>query len=118
MVALVECKDPDAACYPEKTVLDFYQRATVDNNLGDLMTAGALADWLTGTLKYGCDPNHANVVRALVQGIRVQDGKPQSRVTITKGQCKLKDGKFKNMVAVTWLLERNALGKWLLKDSK
>ncbi len=121
MVALVECIDPNAACYPEKTVLDFYQYFSDDSALTKLMTLDAHSKFTQDKnleFKYGCLSDRSQVDRVLVQGIKVQDGKPQSRVTITKGQCKLKDGKFKKMVAVTWLLERNALGKWLLKESK
>jgi hypothetical protein len=121
MIALVECTDPNAACYPESTVLDFYQYFNIDSALKGLMTSDAYDKFTQDKdlkFKYGCLSNRSQVDRVLVQGIKVQDGNPQSRVTITKGQCKLKDGKFTNMVAVTWVLERNKEGKWQLNGAK
>lgn len=121
MIALVECTDPNAACYPEQTVLDFYQYFNNDSTLKGLMTLDAYDKFTQDkglTFKYGCSSNRSQVDRVLVQGIKVQDGNPQSRVTTTKGQCKLKDGKFTSMVAVTWVLERNKEGKWLLQSSR
>ena len=114
LIALIDCTDPNAACYPERTVLAFYQELHNEDALEGLMTPTAYGLLKGKNLKYGCSPDRSQVDRALVQDIKVQDGDPQSRVTITKGQCKLKDGKFTNMVAVTWVLERNKEGKWLL----
>ena len=116
MVALVECIDPNAACYPERTVLTFYQTFQDDTAIEGLMTAEALQALKDGKLKYGCAPGRAEVARALVQGITIQDAR--SQVTVTKGQCKSQEGKYTPMPRVVWTLARNKEGKWLLKKSQ
>jgi len=116
LISLVECADPNAMCYPERTVLAFYQAFQDDSILEGLMTAEALLLLKNGKLKYGCSSNRADVARALAQDITIQD--TQSQVTITKGQCKSKDGKLTPMARVVWTLERNKDGKWLLKKSQ
>ncbi len=116
VISLVECTDPNAMCYPERTVLAFYQAFQDNTALEGLMTPEALQSLKDGKLKYGCAPNRADVERALVQDITIQDA--QSQVTVTKGQCKSKDGKFTPMTRVVWTLERNNEGKWLLKKSQ
>ena len=116
LVALVQCIDPNAACYPERTVLEFYQKLNSDSALEGLMTPEAFKLVQGNNLKYGCASKRADVERALVQDITIQDA--QSQVTVTKGQCKSKDGKFTPMTRVVWTLERNNEGKWLLKKSQ
>jgi len=117
MIAQVECKDPNAACYPERTVLAFYQDLHNEDALEGLMTPTAYGLLTSKNLKYGCSPDRSQVDRALVQDIKFQDGDPQSRVTITKGQCKSKDGRFTPMARVVWTLERNKEGKWQLNGA-
>jgi hypothetical protein len=119
LIPLVECANPNAMCYPEKTVLDFYQDLNNDSALKGLMTPDAYDKFIQDNnlkFKYGCSSNRSQVDRALVQDITIQDA--QSQVTVTKGQCKSKDGKFTPMARVVWTLERNNEGKWLLKKSQ
>jgi hypothetical protein len=116
LIALVECTDPNAACYPERTVLAFYQAFQDNSALEGLMKPEALEALKDGKLKYGCASNRADVERALVQDITIQDA--QSRVTVTKGQCKSKEGRLTAMPRVVWTLERNKEGKWLLNKSQ
>jgi hypothetical protein len=97
LIALIDCTDPNAMCYPERTVLAFYQVFQDNSALEALMTPEALQALKDGKLKYGCVPDRASVDRALAQD---------------------KEGKLTNMVPVTWVLERNNEGKWLLKSSK
>jgi hypothetical protein len=118
LISLVECNDPDAVCYPERMVLKFYQNLHDDSGLEGLMTPDAYSKLMQDKqFKYGCGSNRADVDRVLVQDLKIQgnDNKPQIVVT---GKCKSKEGKLTNMIPVTWTLERNNQGKWLLKSSK
>jgi hypothetical protein len=116
MVSLVECLDPNAVCYPEKTVLDFYQKVRDDAALGELMTDEARSALRAGNLKYGCLPNRSQLERVLVQDLKIQGTDEQPKITVT-GKCKLSDASLKDMTPVTWQLEKIA-GKWRLKGSK
>lgn len=117
VISLVECADPNAMCYPEKTVLDFYRRVATDPNLDDLMMDPALTEWYSNSLRFGCSFGRDQLDRALVQDIKIQgsDEKPQ---IIASVKCKSKDGNFSRAVAVTWALKRNKEGKWLLQKSQ
>lgn len=121
VISLVECTDPNAMCYPEKTVLDFYQNLNNNSVLTGLMTSEVYTKFTQDNdlnFKYGCSSNRSQVDRALVQTIKIlgTDDKPQIAVS---GQCKLKGSPVKvAMTPVTWVLERSKEGKWLLKKSQ
>jgi hypothetical protein len=114
MVSLVECVDPNAVCYPEKTVLDFYQNVKDDVALAGLMADDALKALKEGKLKYGCPPDRSQLERALVRELKIQGSDEQPRITVT-GKCRLRDASLKDMTPVTWQLEKSA-GKWQLSS--
>ena len=115
VISLVECAGPDAMCYPEKTVLDFYQNLHNADFLKGIMTAGAFESLQKNgsKFKYGCSSSLDQVERAFVQDIKIQgsDDKPQIVASV---KCKAVNGSLSKPVAVTWTLERNKDGKWLL----
>jgi hypothetical protein len=118
LVALIECKDPKAVCYPEKSVLDFYHNIKDYATLEGLMTDTAFADLQAGKLKYGCLPDRTLLDRVLVQGPPTISDGDEPQVTV-KVKCQLKDGSLKDMTKspVTWTLKKNAEGRWLIKSA-
>jgi hypothetical protein len=118
VVSLAMGDDPTASPYPEKTVLAFYQNVKDDAKLGGLMTPDALGLLEAGKLAYGCTPDRSQLDRVLVQALDWNQGTPdQPQVAISKGQCKLKDGSFKDMTPVTWQIGK-VEGKWRITGIK
>ena len=116
VVALIECKDPKAVCFPEKTVLDFYRNVTGDvSALEGLVMPEALGKLKAGQLDFGCKVGRDQLDRALVQNVTV-GGTDEKPVITVKVQCRLLNGKSSE-AQVTWTLEKYD-GKWRLKSSK
>ena len=114
MVALIECKDPKAVCFPEKTVLDFYRNVTGDvAALERLVMPDALAKLKAGTLAFGCTVGRDQLNRVLIQNVTVS-GTDEKPVITVKVQCRLLNGKSSE-AQVVWTLEKYD-GKWRLKS--
>lgn len=114
VVALIECRDPKAVCFPEKTVLDFYRNVTGnDAVLEGLLMPDALKQLKNNQLRYGCALNQAKPEHVSVQKLDVirDSDQPQVRVEV---KCTPKDTK---PTTVIWTLEKYD-GKWRLKSSK
>ena len=120
VVPLVMPDDPTTARFPEKVVLEFYQRITDTQAIAPLLIHTPLTK-LTALLnnQYGCNGvDRSQIARAWVEDIdwpHNADIKPE--VTVKKGKCQLKDGSVKEFANITWQLERNE-GQWRLAGTK
>jgi len=120
VVPLVMPDDPTTARFPEKVVLEFYQRITDTQAIAPLLIHTPLTK-LTALLnnQYGCNGvDRSQIARAWVEDIdwpHNADIKPE--VTVKKGKCQLKDGSVKEFANITWQLERND-GQWQLAGIK
>ena len=116
MVSLLGDTAPGVVCYPEKTVLDFYQHVKDDTYLKELMAEGAFDDLKAGKLPYGCSPDRTLLDRVLVQDLKIQGTEDQPQI-VASGKCKYKDGTTKDMTPITWRLEKIE-GRWRIKRPK
>jgi hypothetical protein len=116
VVALIECKDPKAVCFPEKTVLDFYRNVTGDIAAFEgLMMPDVLSQLKANGPVSGCKVGRDQLNRVLVQNVTV-GGTDEKPVITVKVQCRLLNGKSTE-AQVIWTLEKYD-GKWRLKSSK